>query len=191
MLAKNKAIFTIGIVTATFYIIAVALLTKIESKVPDFTYETFNVKLEEFNECYSGDGAAIAQEVYQTDIFTYSQKELYELFDTKFYTQCNSRFVKSSPKQIKEMAMFLVDNIDKKLLDVVYTAPENFYAIANQPQEYLFYAMNDEKTSIGAYLVSRDGDKIKYEVLFDTSNDAKAQESVQLLLIMYREIVKI
>lgn len=74
-------------------------------------------------------------------------------------SSCNSDFVISSDDQIRIYAEATYDfiittypNENLTLLDAVYTAPSSYYTYTGIPQDYLFFAMDQEGSIMMAFI---------------------------------------
>lgn len=189
MYKSIKAIVLVIVVTVTFYLVAVTILFKGMNKF-ELNFETFEDNLSTFNECYSGEDSDLAKSLYHTDLMKMDNKELFDMMTNSFATTCDSRFVVSSEKQVSNMAKYLVENIDLKLVDNVYTTNSSYYAIINLPQEYLFFAMNDEKTQIAGYVVIPTKSGYEYIEVFNTTDVEEAKIATEKVLLFYNEQVQ-
>lgn len=188
MYKSIKAIVAVILVTATFYLIAILILFKGINKF-ELDYSSFDSKVEVFNECYDNSDTRLANSLYHTDLLQYEEEELLNIMLNNFQTECDSSFTISSKEQINDMALHVAEESNLLLLDAVYTTSSDFYAIINKPQEYLFFAMDEEKTRLAAFVVIP-ADNYNFIEIFNTDNLEEAEINSQHLLLFYNELVK-
>ncbi len=188
MYKSIKAIVAVIIVTATFYLIAITILFKGINKF-ELDYSKFEQQQAKFNECYDNSETQLATDLYHTDLLQYDEAELAQIMLDSFQTACDTTYTISSEGQISDMAMYIALQTDLQLLDTVYTTSSSYYAIVGVPQEYLFFAMNEDKTSLAAYVVIPT-DEYNYIEIFNTTNLDEAKIKTQYLLLFYNEQVR-
>lgn len=165
-------------------------------KAQPLMVENFNSGLQAFNECTTRD--------YPEEYLNYSNLEISLLDETTLRDfrdeldaeeTCSSNFVASTDDQIRqyvELSYPLIQDmteIDIKLLDAVYSAPSQYYAYKQVPQDYLVFGLDEEETTLLAFVLTPDlAGNVEVEMVWSETEGSdlnKVQAYSDRLLVKY------
>lgn len=200
MLQRTRNII-IGVVTFVIFLLLVQVIFIKSIKHPDFTYAQYEKQQQSFNVCY-GDGLASKQKelhqfIKQVIVAKSAQAVKENSLSLLKKTACNVSFVSQSDAQVRALAKqvyaYLKAHSDgsMKLLDTVYTSDQQFSAILQQPQSYLFFAMRKDEKCMLAFLATpqKDG-HFAIKKLWNKkqgSDTIATQQMVAKLLLIYNQ----
>lgn len=168
-------------------------------KEPEFSYRNFEDNQEEFFNCVDDIAVFTRAQVFNNSFLDLELEEITEEYQKLIETvNCKAGHVTSTFDEVKEMALIIVsaaqefyNSEDIKVIDAVYTTKEQYSALLQQPQEYLFFALNSDQSRIVGFTIKPDQTGYLVENLweYEQSDDvAYTQSVVQKLLIVFNEI---
>ena len=168
-------------------------------KEPKFNYENFLEQQQEFSNCINDTELFTKAQDFHSSFLDLELEEITEEYHKLIETpNCQASYVTSTYDEVKEMALIVVsaaqeffNSEDIKVIDAVYTTKEQYSALLQQPQEYLFFALNSDQSRIIALTIkpTREGYVVQNVWEYEQSDDVLYTQSVvQKLLIVFNEI---
>ncbi len=201
MLGNIRDITTV-IVVGLLMFVGMLIFFIVSMQAQELTLERFNQGSEYFKSC-SAD-YQLTNDLYQgytdQDVIAMDVNHLAAMREQLDITEeCNTDYVISNQDQISSYAEDVYHYLQTKypeyqfgLLDTVYTAPAKYYAYLNTSQDYLFFAMSADESTMMAYVYKPLADDYQLTELW-TIDQASDLEQVQTytsnILVKYYEKV--
>ncbi len=146
--------------------------------INDYTFE-YDLYLElqegyiECNENYIEQNEK-ANEIKDLDFYDWTEEEIFKVSNVEnYYTTCNTIHVSTNKDEYPDMAMVAYEAVNEQddyemlFSNGVFTTSEEYAAALNQPREYLFFSMNEEKSVMMAIIVYPTSDGYDYYYAWD------------------------
>ncbi len=165
-----------------------------------FTYQAFKQASNELSETLLDHLPLDQAEFLHIHLLTLSLEEVNSRYtELTPHFPGNSAYTVSSYAQVREMAKIALslaqqsfNTSNVQVVNAVYTTNSGFSALVRQPQPYLFFATNADKSAILAIKVTPTVDDIHMARLLwpieQSTNLLETQLAVQKLLVVFNEI---
>ena len=191
----HQTMIMVGVITIMLF--ASIWLMRWMIPEPSFEYQNFLVGQEEFLATVNQEQIAKARNLYGN----FLQKEPYEIMEIYqeiiYGVSDNVWHVQSSYNQVRDYAWIVLEKAQEifgeevQIVGTVYSLDSTLSALLNQPQSYLFFALNHDQTRIIAIIAKPSDSNVELELVWDyeqSDNLEYTTDTIEKLLVLFHEI---